>query len=461
MHRHAHRHRCRREIDRVGDQRDARGARAPAGGARPAVGRVARAGTDEGRQRSVLGRQLRRFVRRLVGRREHGLHQRPQRHRLLQPRRASRAVPYAFYKEFQVKTGGYSVEFGRTTGGVINAVTRSGTNEFEFGTEIAWEPQFAAEPARPITSTAMAPPRIIGSYDEYDRTNCYGVRLGPDRQGQAVLLRAVRGARLRAVTTPTTTATRFFEAKEDNGFWGAKIDWQINDRHLLELLAFSDENEEDRDSFGFSFPPGTRDAYEQHAASPTTAASTGRRRTPAISLETLSMKVLYGENEREFSRFSNNDVECARVRDLRPAGAGDVGCTSSANVAERDRHARSGTPGLRMGPGRSPAALRHGPRDQHLRSTTSTIPGRSGCCTRSVAPRSRRWRMARCVPVGTEYVRTRRNEVDGEFEIDNSAYYLEDNWSITPQPRAQWRPARMKRSTTRTPTATATSRWTT
>ena len=55
---------------------------------------------------------------------------------------AHRQVPYAFYEEFQVKTGGYSVEIGRTTGGVINAVTRSGTNEFEFGTEVVWEPSF-------------------------------------------------------------------------------------------------------------------------------------------------------------------------------------------------------------------------------------------------------------------------------------------------------------------------------
>src|SRR5690606_5558628 len=38
-------------------------------------------------------------------------------------------APFAFYREFQVKTGGYSVEFGRSTGGVINAVTRSGGNE--------------------------------------------------------------------------------------------------------------------------------------------------------------------------------------------------------------------------------------------------------------------------------------------------------------------------------------------
>ena len=41
-------------------------------------------------------------------------------------------APFAFYDEFQVKTGGYSVEFGRSTGGVINAVTRRGSNEFGY-----------------------------------------------------------------------------------------------------------------------------------------------------------------------------------------------------------------------------------------------------------------------------------------------------------------------------------------
>jgi hypothetical protein len=45
-------------------------------------------------------------------------------------------APFAFYDQFQVKTGGYSVEFGRTTGGVVNAVARSGTNEFKAGAEL-------------------------------------------------------------------------------------------------------------------------------------------------------------------------------------------------------------------------------------------------------------------------------------------------------------------------------------
>ena len=35
--------------------------------------------------------------------------------------------------------------------------------------------------------------------------------------------------------------TEAWTTKSDNGFWGSKIDWQINDDHLLELLAFSDK----------------------------------------------------------------------------------------------------------------------------------------------------------------------------------------------------------------------------
>ena len=40
-----------------------------------------------------------------------------------------RARRYDFVKEVQVKTGGYEAEFGQATGGVVNVVTKSGTNE--------------------------------------------------------------------------------------------------------------------------------------------------------------------------------------------------------------------------------------------------------------------------------------------------------------------------------------------
>ena len=38
-------------------------------------------------------------------------------------------VTFDFIKEIQVKTGGYEAEYGQATGGVVNVVTKSGTNE--------------------------------------------------------------------------------------------------------------------------------------------------------------------------------------------------------------------------------------------------------------------------------------------------------------------------------------------
>ena len=40
------------------------------------------------------------------------------------------AVPFDFIQELQVKTGGYEAEFGQATGGVVNLITKSGSNAF-------------------------------------------------------------------------------------------------------------------------------------------------------------------------------------------------------------------------------------------------------------------------------------------------------------------------------------------
>lgn len=337
-------------------------------------------------------------------------------------------VPYAFYKEFQVKTGGYSVEFGRTTGGVINAVTRSGTNEFEFGTEVAWEPNFL-QSSKKNHYDRNGDPYIIGRYDEYDRTNATMYASGPIVQDHLFFFALYEARDYQPVNTSNSGKT-FFDAQEDNAFWGAKVDWQISDQHLVELLAFSDKNETVTDNFGFDLPAGTRQGFENRQFLNNGGLNWAATYTGYLT-DTLSMKVLYGENEREFSRNSSNDMSCSRIRDLLPGGDGDVGCTASANITERTDTREAARLDFEWGLGDH--LLRFGlDRESNTSKHEQFYPGPERLLyeiRRSGVPTLEN---GFSVPIGQLYVRTRSNEVNGEFETINSAYYLEDNWSVTP-----------------------------
>ena len=49
-------------------------------------------------------------------------------------------LPFESISEQQVKTGGYGAEYGRSLGGVINIVTKRGTNEWKGGGSVYWAP---------------------------------------------------------------------------------------------------------------------------------------------------------------------------------------------------------------------------------------------------------------------------------------------------------------------------------
>jgi outer membrane receptor protein involved in Fe transport len=56
------------------------------------------------------------------------------------------ATPYDFIKEIQVKTGGYGAEYGQATGGVVNVITKSGTNQYRGSAFGYWQPSGMENP---------------------------------------------------------------------------------------------------------------------------------------------------------------------------------------------------------------------------------------------------------------------------------------------------------------------------
>ena len=55
-------------------------------------------------------------------------------------------VPFEFYETLQIKTGGYSAKYGRSLGGVMNAKSKSGSNDWNFGANVYYESRNQRKP---------------------------------------------------------------------------------------------------------------------------------------------------------------------------------------------------------------------------------------------------------------------------------------------------------------------------
>ncbi len=83
-------------------------------------------------------------------------------------------LPNEFVQETEVITGGYKAEYGRATGGIVNIVTKSGSNQFSGSVFANWEPGSlrAAERATPSAASS------IDVQDELDNAFDFGAELG-------------------------------------------------------------------------------------------------------------------------------------------------------------------------------------------------------------------------------------------------------------------------------------------
>jgi len=144
----------------------------------------------------------------------------------------SSTVPFEFYDIVEVKTGGYSAEYGKAIGGVINAVTKSGSNEWKFGGNAYFSPKDMQDNKR---DTAFAANR----FDSRDSTTYNVYASGPIVKDKAffyVLAQPTKSTNLDTSVSGTT-----YEADLDETFYGAKLDYFVNDKLHLEYTYFTDE----------------------------------------------------------------------------------------------------------------------------------------------------------------------------------------------------------------------------
>ena len=142
---------------------------------------------------------------------------------------------YEFIQEIDVKTGGYEAEFGRSTGGIINVITKSGSNEFHGDAFGYFDDKSLQSSAKPVVSTG-------GTLEGFQRKD-FGVDLGGYFWKDRIWF---FGAYDRVQNTVTTTlpsgplAGQSTDSDSTRNLASAKLTFHLSDSHSLTGTYFQD-----------------------------------------------------------------------------------------------------------------------------------------------------------------------------------------------------------------------------
>jgi len=164
-------------------------------------------------------------------------------------------LPFEFYKEFQVKTGGYSARYGRATGGAVNATAKKGTNKWEFAatgtfTPDSWRSDNEQKSLANGGTGGVYRDSSINEQDSKEITLSVGGPIIED----TLFFHAI-------INPKKTTQTYGWQPSfwdhylsnnqvrerdsigKKNVFWGATVDWDISEDHRLSYFGYSNRSD--------------------------------------------------------------------------------------------------------------------------------------------------------------------------------------------------------------------------
>lgn len=167
-------------------------------------------------------------------------------------------LPFGAIAQAQILTGGFGVEFGRSTGGVVNITTKSGTNTWEVGGLASIMPKstrakyhdlyYANTGVFPRTDGTLYQRREDNELTEKQYSAWAGGPLIKDTLfGFVALEQTKREQNLVNGTSASTVlgSSGYREAETTSKRYLGKLDWNINDNHRIEFTSIGDLPETD------------------------------------------------------------------------------------------------------------------------------------------------------------------------------------------------------------------------
>ena len=152
-------------------------------------------------------------------------------------------VPFDFYKTIEVKTGGYAAEFGRATGGVVNATTKSGTNDFMFAIHGNYQP-------KDLRAKQVDTYSYKGAFDQ-QQNNSLSVEMGGPIIKDHLFAYGLYQMNDQLTDTGNFRTGAYTELKDKDPFMGFKLDGYLTADQHLSLTYFDTSRTEIGDLYDF------------------------------------------------------------------------------------------------------------------------------------------------------------------------------------------------------------------
>ncbi len=196
-----------------------------------------------------------------------------------------------FVKELQVNTGGYSAEFGGAMGGVVNVVTKSGSNEFHGSAFLYWSPYWLSGDPKLVLKKNSA---LVG-VDKPDYDTNFGFELGgPIIKNKLFFWTGF---------APRLEKTHFFrdvQALVDNNHDGVQ-DVDPTTNHPLTNLLMRTRTRELRQSYQYG-------AKVDYLVAPDHTLTVGLFGTPTASVHTRTLQGVTGGEAVNDPRWAQQDL---------------------------------------------------------------------------------------------------------------------------------------------------------
>lgn len=353
-------------------------------------------------------------------------------------------LPWEAIAQTNVQTGGITAEFGGAMGGIINSVTKTGSNEFKYGVSHRLDPRAGQTQFRSVRSRStpgqywLNNERDENSFSETsawvsgpilkDRLFFYGIFNPRKEQFQG------------AGDTLLSNGNTFTTTERTADRWLANLEWYVTDKHSVRLTGFNTERERTDKNYAYDETTNTVGAFTGLTKFEDGGQFWGASYHGQLT-NSLALDVVYGNTkEEEIPRPQNTNPlveDCRTGSCFAYSSHSDSTITPQEFVREQLRADLSfdlADHALKLGIDRYDIDVDV---DTRQNGTVIGSPGNVdtaaafGWWETRIARTGDSQALAAGVPLDTQYVRRRVRLRFSDSTVSSEAFYLQDSWQVS------------------------------